>query len=189
MAIKKITIQDFISLGDQHPMIDVRSEGEYEHAHIPAAHSMGLFNNEERKVVGTAYKQEGKKIAIKLGLDFFGVKMKAMVEEAERIINEHTASDAPSAGTAKNSNIVLVYCWRGGMRSAGVAWMLDLYGFEVYTLIGGYKSYRTWALEQFNKDYQLTVIGGYTGSGKTGILHQLHQQPQLYPMRQLADRR
>jgi tRNA 2-selenouridine synthase len=68
---------------------------------------------------------------------------------------------------------VLVHCWRGGMRSAGIAWLLDLYGFTVYTLTGGYKAYRNWVLNQFEKDHNLHVLGGYTGSGKTQLLHQL----------------
>jgi tRNA 2-selenouridine synthase len=59
------------------------------------------------------------------------------------------------------------------MRSAGVAWMLDLYGFKVYTLVGGYKVYRKWVRDQFEKHYKMTVLGGYTGSAKTGVLQQL----------------
>ena len=62
------------------------------------------------------------------------------------------------------------------MRSAGVAWLLDLYGFTVYTLVGGYKSYRKWAIEQFEKNYSLNVLGGYTGSGKTLVLHSLKEK-------------
>lgn len=68
---------------------------------------------------------------------------------------------------------MIVHCWRGGMRSAGVAWLLDLYGFTVYTIVGGYKSFRRWCAEQFNKEYPFKIIGGYTGSGKTEILRTL----------------
>lgn len=89
MAISKISIEQFLALAKEHPVIDVRSPGEYMHAHIPDAYSLPLFTDEERKVVGTAYKQQRKQIAIKFGLDFFGIKMKAMIEEAERIIKEH----------------------------------------------------------------------------------------------------
>jgi tRNA 2-selenouridine synthase len=53
--------------------------------------------------------------------------------------------------------------------------LLDLYGFKVYTLIGGYKAYRKWVREQFEKKYPLTIVGGYTGSGKTLIIQQLQQ--------------
>lgn len=145
-------------------MLDVRSPGEYEHAHIPHTHSLPLFTDEERKIVGTAYKQQGKQIAIKKGLDFFGVKMKAMIEEAEKLIHQHQSC---------HTNTLLLHCWRGGMRSAGVAWLLDLYGFDVYILIGGYKAYRNWALQQFEQPYQMKVLGGYTGSGKTLLLQAL----------------
>src|SRR5436190_24253430 len=87
MAIQKLTIEDFLQLAQQHPVFDVRSPGEYTHAHIPNAISLPLFTDEERKVVGTAYKQQSKQAAIKIGLDYFGVKMKSMVEEVEN----HTA--------------------------------------------------------------------------------------------------
>jgi tRNA 2-selenouridine synthase len=59
------------------------------------------------------------------------------------------------------------------MRSAGVAWLLDLYGFKVYTLVGGYKVYRNWVLKQFEQNYPLKIVGGYTGSGKTEVLQEL----------------
>ena len=86
MPIQKITIEDFLKLAKQHPVLDVRSPGEYAHAHIPTAHSLPLFTDEERKQVGTAYKQQSREEAIKIGLDYFGVKMRAMVEEVEGII-------------------------------------------------------------------------------------------------------
>ena len=145
-------------------IFDVRSPGEYNHAHIPNANSLPLFNDEERKIVGTAYKQQGKQPAIKIGLDFFGLKMKTIVEEVEQTTQNNTSNTTKS---------ILVHCWRGGMRSAGVAWLLDLYGFDVYLLVGGYKAYRNWALQQFEKEYSINILGGYTGSGKTEILSAL----------------
>lgn len=161
MAISKLQIDEFIQLSKQFPVFDVRSEGEFLHAHIPEAHSLPLFNNEERKIVGTAYKQESKQKAIKIGLKYFGTKMVKMVEAVEKITTE------------KNTRTVLVHCWRGGMRSAGVAWLLDLYGFKVYTLVGGYKVYRNWVLKQFEQQYPIKIIGGFTGSGKTDLLIEL----------------
>ncbi|GAB2840481.1 tRNA 2-selenouridine(34) synthase MnmH [Ferruginibacter profundus] len=182
MPVQKVTIEEFLQLARQHPVFDVRSPGEYLHAHIPGAISLPLFTDEERKVVGTAYKQQSKQTAIKIGLDYFGVKMRGMVEDVEKITAAFTKeshkhdAQVPALGSA--GSIVLVHCWRGGMRSAGVAWLLDLYGFKVYTLIGGYKVYRKWVLAQFEKDYAFKIIGGYTGSGKTLVLHQLAQQQQ-----------
>lgn len=162
MAIEKIHIEQFLELAKQHPVLDVRSPGEYKHAHIPGACSLPLFTDEERKIVGTAYKQESREQAIKLGLDFFGVKMRKMVEEAEQL--------------SSNSKTVLVHCWRGGMRSAGVAWLLDLYGFKVFTLVGGYKKYRNYVLDTFRLPFQFSILGGYTGSGKTELLKALKER-------------
>lgn len=174
MAITKLTIEEFLLLTKDYPVLDVRSPGEFKHAHIPGALSLPLFTDEERKVVGTAYKQESKQIAIKLGLQYFGVKMVKMVEEVEEKVRgtKHEVRTGDNF-TPLTSNILLIHCWRGGMRSAGVAWLLDLYGFTVYTLVGGYKVYRKWVLKQFEKTYPLTIVGGYTGSGKTEILHAL----------------
>ena len=194
MAIKKLSIQDFLAKAECYPVFDVRSPGEYIHAQIPGAYSLPLFTDEERKVVGTAYKQQGRQQAIKLGLDFFGVKMKSMVEQVEKLVQSHellinsrkslasqhselktSAEPHEAKPSSGGSGVVLVHCWRGGMRSAGMAWLLDLYGFEVHTLAGGYKAYRNWVLQQFEKDYDIKILGGYTGSGKTALLHQLNK--------------
>ena len=161
MAVRPIDIEKFIGLSEQHPVLDVRSPGEYHHAHIPGAHSFPLFDDAERKEVGTAYKQISREKAIKIGLDYFGPKMRPLVEQAEAIAEK------------SGSRTLLVHCWRGGMRSGAVAWLLDVYGFKVHTLIGGYKSFRRWTLEQFEKEYPLELIGGYTGSGKTDLLNAL----------------
>ena len=175
MAITRLTTEEFLLLAKEYPVLDVRSPGECKHAHIPGANSLPLFTDEERKVVGTAYKQESKEKAVKLGLTYFGVKMVAMVEEAESIVNRWQLTDdrKRQANQSTKEKVVLVHCWRGGMRSAGVAWLLDLYGFKVYSLIGGYKAYRKWVLAQFDKEYPIRIIGGYTGSGKTEVLQSL----------------
>src|SRR6266513_843657 len=86
MAIDKINVERFLELSRHYPVIDVRSPAEYNHAHIPAAYSLPLFSDEERKIVGTAYKQDSRETAIKIGLDFFGPKMRKMVEEVESIV-------------------------------------------------------------------------------------------------------
>ncbi len=178
MAIKRIMVDEFLDLAKQHPVLDVRSPGEFNHAHIPGAYSLPLFTDEERKVVGTAYKQESREKAIKIGLKYFGKKMVQMVEEVEGVWKEElgiSENNPNSQSPTPNSKTVLVHCWRGGMRSTGVAWLLDLYGFKVYSLAGGYKAYRNWVLDQFTKEYNIKVIGGYTGSAKTYVLKELQQ--------------
>ena len=190
MAIQKLTIEEFLQLAKQHPVFDVRSPGEFIHAHIPNAISLPLFTDEERKIVGTAYKQQSKQAAIKLGLDFFGVKMKKMVEGVESLVADRKSLAEKSHPLTNNdqqpTNAVLVHCWRGGMRSAGVAWLLDLYGFKVYTLVGGYKVYRKWVLAQFEQQYNFKIIGGYTGSGKTLVLNEISKQHSTIDLEALA---
>ncbi len=181
--IEKIGIEEFLELAKRHVVLDVRSPGEYLHACIPGAYSLPLFSDAERKIVGTAYKQQGREEAIKIGLDFFGVKMTNMVVEVEKLAKSgnQTQNSAFEVGgqpadiipNSQKSIPVLVHCWRGGMRSAGVAWLLDLYGFKVYVLDGGYKAFRNWVLQQFEVPYPFKVLGGYTGSGKTEVLQQL----------------
>lgn len=179
MAVERIHIEKFLTLAKEHPVIDVRSPGEYNHAHIPGAHSLPLFSDEERKVVGTTYKQQSREKAIKVGLDYFGPKMRKMVEEAEGISKkvlgigkEHSAEQVQIT----NSKILLIYCWRGGMRSGAVSWLLDMYGFKVYTLAGGYKSFRNYILDTFRQSFHFNIIGGYTGSGKTETLKALQEK-------------
>lgn len=181
MPAQRIHIEDFLALAKHHPVIDVRSPGEYNHAHIPGAFSLPLFTDEERKVVGTTYKQQSREQAIKIGLDYFGPKMKLMVEEVERITGSQESVDEnlkPGEADTKPAfqKSVCIYCWRGGMRSGAVSWLLDMYGFKVYTLIGGYKKFRNYTLDTFKLSFSIKIIGGYTGSGKTELLKELKQK-------------
>jgi tRNA 2-selenouridine synthase len=166
MAIVKIDLSELIELKKSLPVLDARSLAEYNHAHICGAHALPIFDNEERRIIGTAYKQESREKAIRLGLAFFGKKLLTLVDKAENIIKVN--------GNA--SREIIIHCWRGGMRSATMAWLLDLYGFKVFLLNGGYKQYRHWVLEQFEKKYPLHIISGCTGSNKTGLLHELKRQ-------------
>ena len=162
MAIRKINITQFLEEHYVASVLDVRSPAEFEHAHIPNAKSFPIFTNQERHEIGTAYKQQSRETAIKLGLNYFGKNLVHMIEQAEKLVAQNN----------KNKQVI-VHCWRGGMRSAAMAWLLDLYGFNVSLLEGGYKSYRKWALEQFQVEYNFTILGGYTGSNKTGALQRM----------------
>jgi len=162
MAVQPIDIDRFFDM-DNVLVLDVRSPKEYQHAHIPYAFSLPLFTDEERAIVGTAYKQVSSHTAIKYGLDFFGPKMRRMVEQVEKLL------------TDKPTREVVVHCWRGGMRSAAVAWLLDVYGLNVYTIVGGYKSFRKKVIEINGNDRPYTILGGYTGSAKTEVLQSLRK--------------
>jgi tRNA 2-selenouridine synthase len=169
VAIQKLRIKEFLQASKDKLVLDVRSPGEYNHGHIPSAMSFPLFTDEERKIVGTTYKQKSREDAIRIGLDFFSPKMKKMVEDVEEILGR------PDSKSVEKLS-VFVYCWRGGMRSAAIAWLMDLYGFQVYTLTGGYKAFRNHVLETFEQPFEFKILGGYTGSGKTEVLNELANQ-------------
>ena len=156
--IQTLDINKFLQMAETVPVIDVRTPLEFVHARIPGAFNLPIFSNEERVKVGTCYKQKGREQAILLGFDLTGSKWSGFIKEALKIAPEKK---------------ILVHCWRGGMRSGAMAWALNLYGFEVFLLEGGYKRYRNWVLEQFKKTYSILILGGMTGSGKTKTLQQL----------------
>ncbi|MBY0534795.1 MAG: tRNA 2-selenouridine(34) synthase MnmH [Chitinophagaceae bacterium] len=176
MAVQKLNVEAFLELAQSYPVLDVRSPGEYKHARIPGAHSMPLFSDEERKVVGTTYKQQSREKAIKVGLDYFGPKMRPFVEQAEALTSDQL----------NPSKTILVHCWRGGMRSGAIAWLLDLYGFKVYSLVGGYKKFRNWVIDYYKSSHQLSLLGGYTGSGKTWVLKELAKSELVLDLEALA---
>lgn len=155
--VRPLDIADFLE--GVAPIIDVRSPGEYMHGHIPGAHSLPLFSNEERAIVGTLYKQQGRDAAVLEGLRIAGPKLATIVEQAR--------------GLAPDGRI-RVHCWRGGERSGSVAWLLDKAGFaEVVTLRKGYKAFRQYVLDSFSAPINVLVLGGYTGTGKTELLGHL----------------
>lgn len=143
---------------DEWPLIDVRTPGEFLQGHIPGAINLPLFSDEERAIVGTAYKKEGKDKAVLLGLEFVGPKMADIVRQCSKI---------------SSNKKIRVHCWRGGMRSNSVAWLLRQAGFDVEVIQGGYKAYKQEVREFMAKPFPLLVLGGPTGSGKTKILHEL----------------
>ncbi len=161
MPRKKVEIKEFLELAKYHPVLDVRSPSEYQHAHIPSAWSLPIFSDEQRAEIGTAYKKVSRADAIKIGFKHFGLQLNKYIETVEFLLKE------------KDSKVLLVHCWRGGMRSAAMAWALEFYGYNVVLLEGGYKAYRNHILQSFEHPYKFNVLGGFTGSGKTEILHAL----------------
>jgi tRNA 2-selenouridine synthase len=154
-----LKIEPFISLSARHPVIDVRTPSEFRQGHIPGAINIPLFDDHERKIVGTKYKQVNKEAAMYQGLEFAGKKLVELAKEGEK--------------TAGKNRTLLVHCWRGGMRSKSMVWLFETMDISCYLLEGGYKSYRSYVREVLAYPLNLLVIGGRTGSGKTAILHQL----------------
>jgi tRNA 2-selenouridine synthase len=150
--------QDFIAKSTEGVIFDARSPAEYAEGHIPGALSLPLFSDEERAEVGTCYKQHGKAKAVRLGLEIVGPKMASLLHRADVLAGDKD---------------IYLHCWRGGMRSGSLSWLLKTGGKTVHLLDGGYKAYRTWMYEQFERPFKFTVVGGMTGSGKTEILQEL----------------
>lgn len=168
-----INLDDFLKLRHQLPAVDVRSQGEYAEGHIRGVANIPILNDEERKAVGTDYKQKGQKEAIKTGFRLVGPRIESIVNEAEQLAN---------------SKELLVHCWRGGMRSNNFCQFIGMAGVKSHQLIGGYKTYRQRAVESFELPFQLMVIGGKTGSGKSEVLRQLRKEgEQIIDLETLAN--
>ncbi|MEI6061838.1 MAG: tRNA 2-selenouridine(34) synthase MnmH [Bacteroidota bacterium] len=158
MAPETLIPERFLELANKLPVIDVRSPGEYLQGHIPGAHSIPLFDNDERARVGTTYVKIGKEPAIELGKSIAGLKTDYYLDAIRNIAIEKS---------------ILLHCWRGGMRSAKIAAFFAEAGYRVYVLEGGYKAYRGFIRQQFSAKRQIFLVGGHTGSGKTGILREI----------------
>ncbi|AHF06637.1 tRNA 2-selenouridine(34) synthase MnmH [Desulfitobacterium metallireducens] len=160
--IREIIVEELENL--ENPiLVDVRSEGEYQEATIPGALNLPLLNNEERAQVGTTYTQTSPALAREEGLKFISPKLPDLIKQAQ-IWSEQGP--------------LVLFCWRGGMRSKSLASVLDLMGVPVYRLQGGYKSYRKNVVEFFEQEpfLKFVVLRGNTGVGKTEILKQLKSE-------------
>jgi tRNA 2-selenouridine synthase len=151
-------------LGDFDAIIDARSPAEYAEDHLPCAVNWPVLDDDERRVVGTEYKQ----------VSTFDARKRGAAIVARRIAEhlEAHAQDKPQHWHP------LVYCWRGGQRSGALAWFLGQVGFRVQVLQGGYKAFRAVVREQLDTlpgRLRLVVVGGRTGSGKTRLLQALEE--------------
>lgn len=155
---QRIGIDDFLDEIDRHAIIDVRAPIEFSRGHIPGSLNLPLFDNDERARIGKSFKNEGRDPAVLLGLEIVGPKMRRLVEESRRL----------AAGRQ-----VILHCWRGGMRSASVGWLLDQAGMAPKVLVGGYKAFRRKAQEIFAEERSIIVLSGMTGAGKTTMLREL----------------
>lgn len=159
-------------------IIDARSPSEYRHAHIPGALNLPLLDDEHRKIIGTLYKQAGREAAVLKGFDLVGPKFGDLVREAKSMagMSGNSPTDREFIPSQNDQREITVYCWRGGMRSGILSWVLGLAGFKVTLLKGGYKSYRKKVLETLQTPRKLVIVGGKTGSGKTELLSALRDK-------------
>lgn len=145
-------------------LIDVRSPSEYSQATIPGSVNIPLFDDVERAEIGTLYKQVSVQAAKERGLEIVSAKLPAFIKQFAHI-------SGPKA----------VFCWRGGMRSKTTATLLSLMGIHAYRLTGGYRAYRRRVVAELDKlaaslPSTPYVLNGYTGSGKTNVLHYMKER-------------
>ena len=160
---KDISLDELLALKGENKLtvIDVRSPSEFNNSTIPGSINIPFFNDAERAEVGTIYKQVSQEAAKERGLEIISVKLPDFVKEFAKIEGKKA-----------------VFCWRGGMRSKTSATVLDLMGISVSRLEGGYRNYRHWVVDTLDSaafEPEAIVLNGYTGSGKTTILHRLQE--------------
>ena len=180
MPLATITAADAIARLDTFDtIIDARSESEYAEDRLPGAVNWPSLTDAQRHLVGTEYKQVSAFDARKHGAVLVARNVAAHIERE--------VIDKPKDWKP------LVYCWRGGKRSASLALVLDQIGFKVQLLEGGYREYRRAIVADLDRlplglDYR--VVCGKTGSGKTRLLAALREQgAQVLDLEALANHR
>ncbi|WP_289356204.1 tRNA 2-selenouridine(34) synthase MnmH [Paenibacillus sp. S-12] len=167
-----ISLEQCMALRDKEAtLVDVRSPGEFAEFRIPGSINIPLFNNEERAEIGTIYKQISIEAAKERGLEIASAKLPLLYKQFKEL-----------PGT------IVIYCWRGGMRSRTMATCMSLMGLKPYRLSGGIRTYRQWiqeSLEQYEWRVPCVVLSGHTGTGKTDILRRL--QTEGYPVLDLEE--
>ncbi|NOQ42699.1 MAG: tRNA 2-selenouridine(34) synthase MnmH [Desulfuromusa sp.] len=150
-------------------IIDVRTPAEFAEATIPGAVNVPIFSNEERAQVGTVFKEQGKRDARKLGVQLVAPKIPLLMEQIESLRQDYSAP-------------VIVFCWRGGMRSLAMTSFMNLAGIPAQQLLGGHKGFRRKVLDYFEQQQwpPVFVLRGLTGTGKTRVLQQLQEMD--YPV-------
>lgn len=160
-------------------VIDARSPAEFAADHLPGAVNWPVLDDDERRLVGTEYAQVSAFDARKRGAALVAKNIAAHIER--------DVLDKPKGWQP------LVYCWRGGQRSASLAWFLDQMGFRTHVLAGGYKAFRAAVraeLETLPATLTYRVICGKTGSGKTRLLGALREAgAQVLDLEALASHR
>ena len=154
-----------VRVEDRHDfdtLVDARSPAEYALDHIPGAINCPVLDDDERRIVGTLYKQQGAFEARRVGGAMVAANLARHLREG--------FADRPHDWKP------LVYCWRGGLRSGSMVTWLRLVGWDAQQLSGGYKRWRQHVIETIETrcpTLALVIVCGATGSAKTRVLHAL----------------
>jgi tRNA 2-selenouridine synthase len=159
--------------------LDVRSEGEYHDGAFDGVRNIPILNTRERHEIGLCYKNEGNEAAIALG---------------HRIVSGSLRSSRIQQWIeyVRNEKPIAIFCWRGGMRSQLSQSWLNEHNVNIPRVLGGYKALRNFLiqfLQEHTPTFDLVVISGRTGSGKTQLLRSLSKTEQVIDLEHLAKHR
>jgi tRNA 2-selenouridine synthase len=184
---------------DGRLLVDLRSEAEFAQDHLPGAISVPLFDDVERALVGTLYRRSSPEAAFDAGRRVARAKIASMVDAIAS-----AARWSPPGGNIANrvdemaargieamqlelelrradrvpGDAVVLYCWRGGLRSRSVAALLGKLGLERVAIIeGGYKACRALVVSAISAwtPPPGIVLRGLTGVGKTLVLGEIER--------------
>jgi len=157
-------------------ILDVRAPVEFAEDRVSGAVNLPVLEDDERRLVGTIFRQVSPFEARRLGAAF-----------VSRNIAQHL--DGHFAGKGRDYR-PLIYCWRGGQRSQSIAHVLAEVGWRVAIVEGGYKAYRRRVVETIatrSETLRFVVLNGYTGAGKTRLLRELEgSDAQVLDLERLA---
>ena len=163
MSLRPIRAEDYLADPTAwDAVIDARSPSEFAEDRLPGARNWPVLDDDERRIVGTMFKQDSALAARKIGAAMVGRRIAAHLDAF--------IADKPRDWRP------LVYCWRGGQRSGALALVLAQVGFEVSVLEGGYRAFRRLVIAQLETlppPLQLRVLCGQTGTGKSRLLSAL----------------
>ena len=143
-------------------IVDVRSPGEFARGHVPGALNVPLFTDDERAKVGTAFAKQGRGVALVLGMKAVRPKLERLVNEVVRLVEAKEAEPRRASARARGHAplVVYVHCWRGGMRSSSLTWLLlhaaPPGSLDVRVVRGGYKAFRRFVLTRWHTPASLT---------------------------------
>lgn len=165
--VREISQEGFVDLlcekfredGAGPVVLDVRSESEYARDGVPAAVSLPILGDQERHEVGLLYRRHSHHTALRYALYLAVKKEMDYVRRAREL-----AGGRP----------LVLYCWRGGGRSAYAAGLLERHGMDVVRLSGGWKGFRRQVQRLlYHGEFTLWPLSGATGCGKSEVLELL----------------